>query len=517
MTDLRGTPVDSPPLPEAVDFVVAGSGSAGAAIAGLLTELTDASVCLLEAGPDYGPRDSGHWPEDLLDAATLAIASHDWGYTGLVKGRTVEFHRAKVMGGCSSHNGGVAIVGHRLDYDRWAAAGNEGWTTAELQPLFDGVFERLQVRDIPLEAMTPFQGACAYAMDRNGIPIVEDLNNWDEVNGVAPFSVSIDTQGRRFSSPFAYLDPVRDKGNLTIVGDALAERVVLEGGRVTGVVVRHGGEEVTVKAPIVIVAGGAYGSPQLLLRSGIGPADHLREVGVEVSHDLPGVGENLHDQPTIEVDFTGTDELRDEMVHFAKDHWRPDEQVIAKYPSSYCDEGFDLHTFPIGGRDPFNRDGWRWTLGAALLTPESRGYLRLTGPDSSDPADIDHRFLTDSEGSDLRRLVECVERTREIAADPELAPLLGDEIFPGPAVKTHEELTALVADSSVHYWHPVGSCKMGPASDDKAVVDNLGRVHGVDGLHVADASIMPAMMSGNTNVPTVVIAEKLARRLAAEA
>lgn len=516
MTDLTGTPIEYPPLPAVSDFVVAGSGSAGAAIAGLLAELTDASVLLLEAGPDYGPRDSGRWPEDLLDARTLAIASHDWGYTGQVKGRTVEFHRAKVMGGCSSHNGGVAIVGHRLDYDRWAEAGNEGWSTDELAPLFEGVFKRLRVRDVGLEAMTPFQGACAYAMDRNGIPIVDDLNDLDDVIGVAPFSVSIAPDGQRFSSPFAYLDPVRDKPNLTIVGDALAERVVLDGDRVAGVVVRHGGEEVTVNAPIVIVAGGAYGSPQLLLRSGIGPSEQLRGAGVEVAVDLPGVGENLHDQPTIEVDFSGTGELREQMVGFASDHWRPDEQVIAKYPSSDCKEGFDLHTFPIGGRDPFDRDAWRWTLGAALLTPKSRGHLRITGPDSADPSEIEHRFLSDPEGSDLSRLVECVERTREIAADPELAALLGDELFPGPEVKTHEEVTMLVAGSSVHYWHPVGSCKMGPSSDEQAVVDALGRVHGVAGLHVADASIMPAMMSGNTNVPTVVIAEKLARRLASE-
>lgn len=507
----------APRIPERADFVVAGGGSAGAAIAGLLAELSDADVVLLEAGPDYGPLEGGRWPADLLDAATLAIASHDWGFTGQVAERTVAYHRARVIGGCSSHNGGVAIKGHRLDYDAWAAAGNDGWSTANLEPVFDSVFSRLRVRDVPLEDLTPFQAACTDAIVDAGIPIVKDLNNFDEDAGVAPFPIGIDEQGRRINTPFAYLDPVRERPNLTILGDATVERVLLDGDRARGVRFRHGGERRTLSASTVIVSGGAYGSPMILLRSGIGRPSHLEKVGVPVAHELTGVGENLLDQPTLEVNHTGTEALREQMTAFAAERgWRPDEQVIAKYPSSLCKEGFDLHIFPIGGRDPLREGAWRWTLGAALLTPRSRGAIRLSGPDPEDPPLIDHRFLTDAGGADLARLVEVVARTREIGAGEPLAELLGEEVFPGPSVRTMEDLTACVAGTSVHYWHPAGSCKMGPESDPSAVVGADGAVHGLGGLYVADASIMPEMISGNTNVPTVVIGEKLARRLAAD-
>jgi choline dehydrogenase len=501
------------PIPAAADFVVVGGGSAGAAIAGLLAERSEGSVVLLEAGPDYGPLEDGRWPADLLDAATLAIVSHDWGYQGEVQGRAVPFHRAKVIGGCSSHNGGVAVKGSRLDYDRWAAAGNEGWSTEELLPLFDSVWRRLRVRSVPLEDLTPFQAACTRAIDADGIPIVDDLNDLDETVGVAPFPISIDLEGRRINTAFAYLDPVRDRPNLAVVGGATVERVLLDGASAAGVAVRRDGEERVVRSPCVILAAGAYGSPAVLLRSGIGPPSHLDEVGVAVSHQLPGVGENLHDQPTVEIDYEGSEELRSLMTEFGRERWRADEQVIAKYPSSHCEEGFDLHIWPVGGRNPLIEGAWRWTLGAALLTPASRGYLRLTGPSSDDPPLIDHRFLSDPEGSDLSRLVEVVDRSREIGAAPELSALLGEELFPGPEVRGIEALTRCVAGSSLHYWHPVGSCKMGPDSDAMAVVGADGRVHGLDGLYVADASIMPSMISGNTNVPTIVIGEKLARGL----
>jgi choline dehydrogenase len=503
------------PIPREADLIVAGGGTAGAVVAGRLAEGTGARVVLLEAGPDYGSADGGRWPADLRDAATLAMVSHDWGYAGEIHGRMGAFNRAKVIGGCSSHNGGAAVKGSRLDYDGWAEAGNSGWATDELLPLFDSAWQRMCVRGVGLDDLTPFQAACTDAATAIGIPVVEDFNDLDEDLGVAPFPINIDAEGRRINTAFAYLDPVRDRPNLTVVGDARVERLTLGGSSVQGVVIRAAGGEVEVRAPRVVLSAGAYGSPAIMLRSGIGDSRRLAAAGVEPRHELAGVGENLHDQPTVEVDYTGSDELRRLMTDFARDRWRPDEQVIAKYPSEGCRRGFDMHIFPMGGRNPLDRDAWRWTLGAACLSPVSRGHVRLTGPSADDRLTIDHRFLSDPEGRDLTRLVEAVGRIREMAADPRLGPLLGDEVFPGPGTTDPDALTRAIGSASVHYWHPVGSCKMGPADDPGAVVDATGAVHGLDGLFVADASVMPAVISGNTMMPTAVIGERMARALAA--
>lgn len=508
---------DHTSIPAAADIVVVGGGSAGGAVAGVLAENQNLKVALLEAGPDYGPKDSGRWPEDLLDAATMAMVSHDWGYTGLVRGKTVAFNRAKVMGGCSAHNAGAAVLGSRRDYDSWAEAGNPGWATDDLLPVIESVWKRLQVRAVPLSDLTPFQEACMEAMVANGIPAVDDFNNLDETIGVAPFPISIAPDGTRISSPFAYVDPVRDQLNMAVAGDAPVERLLLDGSRVAGLVVRdEDGGELEIEAARVVLSGGAYGTPAILLRSGIGPAKHLREVGIEVRHELPGVGENLHDQPSLEIDYAGSEELRSIMTDYASERWRPDEQVIGKYPSDECGPGeFDMHIYPIGGRNALRPDEWRWTVAAAVLTPHSRGFVRLTGPTSDSPLLIDHRYLSDPDGSDLRRLVAIAERIREVVKHPRLARLLGEEVFPGASVQGHEELTKFVRESTVHYYHPAGSCKMGPASDPMAVVGADGGVHGIEGLYVADASIMPAVISGNTNIPTVVIGEKIGRELAA--
>ncbi|HEY7632265.1 MAG TPA: GMC family oxidoreductase [Thermoleophilaceae bacterium] len=507
---------DHSSFPAEADIVVVGGGSAGGAVAGVLAENPKLDVALLEAGPDYGPKDSGRWPEDLLDAATMAMVSHDWGYTGKVRGKTVAFNRARVMGGCSAHNAGAAVLGSRTDYDDWAAAGNPGWSTDDLLPVIASVWKRLGVRAVSTDNLTPFQEASMDAMVAGGIPAVEDFNNLDETIGVAPFPISIAEDGTRTSSPFAYVDPVRDEPNVAVAGDAQVERVLLDGTRVTGLLVRTGdGEEIQIETPRVVLSGGAYGTPAILLRSGIGPAEHLAEVGIDLRHELSGVGENLHDQPSLEIDYSGTDELRTVMTAYATDRWRPDEQVIGKYPSEGCTRGFDSHIYPIGGRNPMQRDEWRWTVAAAVLTPHSRGFVRLTGPTSDSPLLIDHRYLSDPEGEDLRRLVAIAERIREIVKHPALARLLGAETYPGASVEGHAALTNFVSESAVHYYHPAGSCKMGPSSDPLAVVGADGAVHGLQGLYVADASIMPAVISGNTNIPTVVIGEKIGRELAA--
>ena len=505
-------------IPTEADVVVVGGGSAGSAIAGTIAERSDLNVVLLEAGPDYGAKTSGYWPEGLMDPAIMTF-SHDWGYTGTVNGRSVDFPRARVLGGCSAINGAAVVHGSRLDYDGWATAGNRGWTADELRPIFESAWTHMQVVHVTREDLTPFQAASLDALAANGIPIVDDLNNLDENCGTAPFPTNTDRGGVRINSAFGYLDPMRGRAGLTIVGNALAERVVLRHGRVEAIVVRHGDAEVEIRTPQVVVSGGAYGSPALLLRSGIGPAQQLSDNGVPTVHDLPGVGENLHDQPTVQVDYAGTAELAQQMRSFAHSGRRRDEQVIAKFQSSDCPAGFDLHIFPIGGPrdDPdFQGRDAAFSMGGAVLSPVSRGSVRLTGPRVDDDLLIDHQYLTDPEGTDLARLVEVVERIRAVAAQSPLASRIGAEVYPGPA-HTGRALADLIASTVVHYYHPAGSSKMGPASDPLAVVDQDGAVHGVTGLFVGDASIMPTVVSGNTNMPTIVIGEKLGRFIAGNA
>ncbi len=500
-------------LPAEVDTIVVGGGTAGCVIAGRLAGATSESILLVEAGPDYGPADSGRWPEDLMDATSLAMWSHDWGYTGEYAGQTVHFNRARVMGGCSSHNAGAVVYGSRLDYDAWAAAGNPGWSTDELLPLFDLAWKQLRVRVVGLPELTPFQSACMDAMVANGIPAVDDFNNLDETVGVAPFPVNLNG-GVRINSAFAYVDPVRDRQDMRILGDVLVDRLLIRDGRVEGVIVQHDGSEHTVRATRVVLSAGAYGTPSIMLRSGIGPSDELAEAGVSSEHDLPGVGRNLHDQPSLEIDYAGSDELIDVMEGHLRGGWRPDEQVIGKLPSSLCAKGgFDLHIYPIGGRQWLDKSRWRWTIGAACLTPRSRGSIRLRTAGPEDKPIIDHRYLSDPEGNDLARLAEAVQRAREVAAVPQLRRLIGDEIKPGPDVADLPSIKEFLQHSAIHYYHPCGSCKMGPASDPTAVVDSEGQVHGIEGLYVADASIMPDVMSGNTNMPVTVIGERIARGL----
>ena len=500
-------------LPKFADTVVIGGGTAGAAVAGLLVEHSDQTVLLLEAGPDYGPFAEGRWPAELVDAGAIP-ATHDWGYDSgkQYAPRVITYGRARVIGGCSSHNGCAAIWGSIVDYDGWAALGNSGWSADELRPLFHAASERLRVRIPELGEVTPFQRIALDAAADAGIPRVADLNNLDENLGMAPSPANI-ANGVRWNTAFAYLDPVRERSNLTIVGDSACDRLEISSGRVNAVVVAGRDGPVRIEAGRVVVAAGTYGSPAILLRSGIGDSSELHAANITPMHDLPGVVRNLHDHPRISLSYAGTRALEQLMEEFARDHWMPEEQTIAKARSLKCTQAFDLHIYPVGGRDLTTRTSWQWTLEVACLTPLSRGALRITSADTESPPIIDHRYLSDPEDEDLRVLADGVALAREIAAKPSMSRLVGREISLGGSIQTRIETEAFVRSNCLHYYHPVGTCRMGPADNPSTVVDARGKIHGLDNVYVADASIMPVIPRANTNIPALVVGERIVRWL----
>jgi choline dehydrogenase len=505
-------------IPHEVDIVVIGGGTAGSVVAGLLAEQSDERVLVLEAGPDYGPFADGWWPKDLLDARALGY-SHDWRYTSrdTYPNRVVNFERAMVIGGCSAHNGCAAIWGSRLDYDGWEARGLDGWSMNELLPVFARAMSRLRVHYYGDEEVTPFQRAALEAAAASGIPLTDDLNDVDDDEGMAPSPVNI-VDGTRWNTAFAYLDPVRDRPNLTVVGNCVVDRLTIADARVTGVrYIGPDGPE-TVSAARVVVAGGTYGSPAVLLRSGIGDPDELRLLGVEPTVPLPGVGRNLHDHPAVMVTFRGTSELERMMTEFAANQWMPEEQIIAKIRSRHypaAERGFDLHLYPVGGPDTTTETGWHWFFPIACMTPRSRGSVTLRSADPRQEPRIEHCYISDPEGHDCTVLSDGVRIAREVTNQPELRRLLGQELTPGPDVDDEAVIERWIEESVTHYYHPVGTCAMGVAGDPGAVTDAKGRIHGLENAFVADCSIMPVIPRANTNVPAVVIGERIAEWLLA--
>lgn len=496
-------------VPRAAHTIVVGGGTAGNVVAARLAD-AGVDVLVLEAGPDFGPEGSGAWPEDLLDGTRLP-RSHDWGYdSGDQYDEVVSFERARVIGGCSDVNGTTQTWGHRADYDGWEAAGNPGWGTDELLPLFEAASDKMRVRTYNADELTPWQRAWYDAGPAVGLPQLTTLNDVDEREGIAPESVNV-VDGVRINTAFAYLDPVRSLPNLAVVGDALVDRVTVDAGRATGVIVQHHGDVYEVRAERVVVAGGAYNSPTVLLRSGIGPAAELAGLDIPVVVDLAGVGENLHDQPFALMCWSGSEEMTRRMDDARTRGWTPDEQAMAKAASPFDPVGFDLHLLPYS--PTHLPELKRWSAGVGALLPVSRGKITMTSRDPEAKPVIDHGFLTDPGGQDAAVLAHGMQLLREMAAAPEVRDLIGAELQPGPEAATFDDLVAWINRHPDNYWHPVGTTKMGPASDPTAVVDHRGQVHGVENLHVADCAIMPVTPRATTAMPAVVVGERIAEFL----
>ncbi|MEJ2789022.1 MULTISPECIES: choline dehydrogenase [unclassified Pseudoxanthomonas] len=516
------------------DYIIVGAGSAGCVLAHRLSEDPACRVLLLEAGPrDWHP--FIHMPAGL--AKLVGQKGVNWNYDTApepqLDGRRLWWPRGKVLGGSSSINAMCYTRGVPEDYDAWAEAGAEGWDWAGVLPYFrrsernargadalHGDEGPLYVSDLrhtnPLSAVFIEAGTQA-GFARNG-----DFNGPAQA-GFGLYQVT-QKEGARCSSAVAYLDPARDRQNLDIVTGALVRRVLLEKGRAIGVAYARGGQEIVVRCDReVLLSGGAINSPQLLMLSGIGPAEHLQEQGITVRHALPGVGRNLQDHLDIctlqhctqRVTYDRTSELRTAFDYFLRGHRGPGSSNIAEAGAFVRsalapDERPDIqfHFVPAmlddHGRNRLPGDGY--TAHACFLRPRSRGQILLASADPRVDARIEANYLSDPEGFDLRMMVECARISRELFAQPAFDAYRGAPIHPARNDLSDAELIAFIRAKAETVYHPVGTCRMG--EDEDAVVDSGLRVHGIAGLRVIDASVMPTLIGGNTNAPTIMIAER---------
>ncbi|HUG15519.1 MAG TPA: GMC oxidoreductase [Thermomicrobiales bacterium] len=500
-------------IPEQIDVLVIGGGTSGAALAGIVARDTSRNVLLLEAGPDYGALADGRWPADLLEARTIPL-THNWGYEGIAHAAQmapIPYSRARVIGGCSAHNGCVALLGHRRDYDHWAELGNTGWDWESVAPAFERAKRGLRVREVADEELTPFHRAFVEGAVAAGIPRSIGMNDPRETEGVAGSPVNVH-DGMRWNTALGYLDPVRGQSNLTVIGNALVDCIETRDGRAIAAHAIIDGDARRIAAGRIVLSAGAYGSPGILLRSGIGPADELRALGIQAVHDLPGVGRALADHPAAGLIYRGSDRLDAEMDEFERTRWTPDEQALLKTRSGRCKEAFDLHLFSVIIRDPDTGERGYW-VSVSSVAPKSVGTVRLASTDPAAAPLIDHGYLTDDAGDDLEALLDGIRLGREIMAPSLASGLLAEEVTPGPGAASRAELIDFIERTVGIYYHPTSTCRMGPATDAGSVVNADGKLHGLDGLYVCDASIFPVIMRANTNLPAAMVAEHLAERI----
>lgn len=530
------------------DYIVIGGGSAGSVVAARLSEDPDARVLLLEAGGS---------DRSLLLRMPLAFRIlrskmlFDWGLESepepFALDRKVPAARGRVLGGSSSVNGLMYSRGHPRDYDQWAQSGARGWSFDEVLPYFrksernwrgasDWHGDAGPLSVSPMSRRDPLTRAIEATAEAMGLPVTDDFE------GVQPEGFGLPDltthRGHRASASRAFLEPARRRPNLTIVTSAQVRRIVVERGRAVGVTYVAGEVPHTVRAGRqVVLCAGAYASPHLLMLSGLGPANHLRGHGVEVVADIPGVGRNLQEHPLAPMSFKARKafpfgrELRADRVAASAVLWGLTGRgmmgtqpltSIAFHKSHEGLERSDLETMFMP--TSFDARVWfpgirkraedRMTVLNVALRPGSRGSVGLRSADPDDKPVIRFNLLSDP--NDLAALRYCARWTREILSQGPIADFVGEEAFPGPAAQSDAALDAAIRATVVTAQHPIGTCRMGAEGDEGAVVDPELRLRGVEGLRIADASVMPTLIGGHTNAPAIMIGERAAAMIRGE-